>query len=291
MVRVRHGLVHGRRRGHPRRRGRGLGRPRRPGRAARASPARPGVARVKALILAAGRGTRLGALTQSCPKPMLDLGGRPILEHIVSGIRDHAGIREFAVVTGYLAERITAHFGDGARLGVRIHFRHQPRQDGTGSAVHLARDLLGDAPFLLTWGDIVVSTPNYGGIVAAFQRAKCDAMLGLNWVEDPAAGAAVYLGNASRVTRIVEKPPPGTSSTRWNNAGFGVLGPAIWAEIERLAPSPRGEYELPRAIAALVASGANVRAVPVEGPWFDVGTPDDLAAARTAFANNPRGKQ
>lgn len=237
---------------------------------------------MKALILAAGRGTRLGALTQSCPKPMLDLGGRPILEHIVSGIRDHASIREFVVVTGYLAERITAHFADGARLGVRIHFRHQPRQDGTGSAVHLARDLLGDAPFLLTWGDIVVSTPNYGGIVAAFQRAKCDAMLGLNWVDDPAAGAAVYLATGSRVTRIVEKPLPGQSTTHWNNAGLMVLHPAIFQHTARLTPSARGEHELPHAIEAWLRQGGDIRGYPLEGLWSDVGTPEDLARTREA---------
>jgi dTDP-glucose pyrophosphorylase len=85
------------------------------------------------------------------------------------------------------------------------------------------------------------------------------------------------------VERLVEKPPRGTSTTRWNNAGLGVLGPSIWSYINALTPSARGEYELPQAIAALVATGGAIRAVPVKGIWFDIGTPDDLALARAQF--------
>ena len=85
------------------------------------------------------------------------------------------------------------------------------------------------------------------------------------------------------VQRIVEKPAKGTSTTHWNNAGLSVLGPAIWSEIDQLEASARGEYELPQAVAALVASGARVVAVPVEGEWFDVGTAEDLERARAGF--------
>ena len=110
-----------------------------------------------------------------------------------------------------------------------------------------------------------------------------DAAMAVNDVADPTSGAAVYVDDHLRVTRIIEKPAPGTSTTNWNNGGLFVLPAGIWAFIDALRVSARGEYELPQAIAAYVASGANLRAVPIEGPWFDVGTAANLDAARRHF--------
>ena len=122
----------------------------------------------QALILAAGRGTRLGALTADCPKPLLDLEGTPILERIVTALRDDAGVMDFVLITGHLREKIESHFGDGSRLGVNIRCVHQENPEGTGQAVHIARDALADSPFVMTYGDIVITPSNYGGIVDAF---------------------------------------------------------------------------------------------------------------------------
>lgn len=239
----------------------------------------------RAVLLAAGRGTRLGDLTSSTPKPLLQVGGRPIVVRILDGLIA-AGIREVTIVTGYLAEVLERELGNGAASGLDVRYVRQAALDGTARALTLARDRLGDELFLFAWGDIVVRGENYRHVVRASRFA--DAVIAVNDVDDPWAGAAVYVerdaGGALLVRRIVEKPAPGTSSTRWNNAGFGVLGPAIWPLIDALEPSPRGEYELPRAIEKLVEAGARVVAVPVEGPWFDVGTPESLEAARLAFA-------
>ncbi|MCC7365968.1 MAG: nucleotidyltransferase family protein [Dehalococcoidia bacterium] len=234
----------------------------------------------RAVLLAAGRGTRLGTLTNATPKPLLAVGGRPIIVRILDGLRA-AGIEDVVIVTGYLGEVIERELGNGAGSGMRIAYRRQETIDGTARALSLARDALGEEPFAFGWGDIVVDAANYRAVVRAAGFAE--HVIAVNEVDDPAAGAAVYVDGAMRVERIVEKPAPGTSATRWNNAGFGVLGPGIWPVIAGLAPSPRGEYELPQAIAHLVESGADVRAVPVSGPWFDIGTAESLAAAREAF--------
>jgi dTDP-glucose pyrophosphorylase len=106
---------------------------------------------------------------------------------------------------------------------------------------------------------------------------------------DPWRGAAVYVDAEWRVARPEEKPPRGTSTTGWNNAGIMAFAPLALDYARRLAPSARGEYELPQAIAHMVRDGHVVRAVPVRGPWSDVGTPDDLAAAQDLFAMNPGG--
>ncbi len=235
----------------------------------------------RAVILAAGRGTRLGELTAATPKPLLMVGGRPILVRILDGLI-RAGIEDVAIVTGYLGDRIEAEIGNGAASGLSVTYLRQEQFDGTARAIALARDHLGDDRFVFSWGDILVRPDNYRAVVRRSRLA--DAAIAVNEVGDPWAGAAVYVDDALRVVRIVEKPAPGTSTTRWNNAGFGVLGPEIWPLIDALTPSGRGEYELPEAISALIDSGATVAACPVEGPWFDIGTPAQLEAARREFA-------
>ncbi len=162
-------------------------------------------------------------------------------------------------------------------------YRRQTHPDGTARALLLARDALQDEPFLLSWGDIVVTPSTYADLMAAFAAHACDALLTVNPVDDPWRGAAVYVDDTRRVTRLVEKPPRGTSQTGWNNAGLFIFTPLVLAYAERLPPSSRGEYELPQALSAMIDDGCLVRALPVGGFWSDLGTPEDLAAAERAF--------
>jgi len=233
----------------------------------------------QAVLLAAGRGSRLGELTANFPKALLDVGGRPILFRILEGLVA-AGIRDIVVITGHEADVLAEATGSGERWGARISYRRQETLDGTARALALARELLGERPFFVGWGDIVVESENYLRVVEASEATG--AAVAVNEVEDPTAGAAVYFDDSCIVTRLVEKPAPGTSSTRWNNAGLAVFPPTIWPFIEALTPSPRGEYELPQAVAAF-AERHPLTAVPLGGPWFDVGTPESLAAARAHF--------
>src|SRR5690349_571067 len=110
---------------------------------------------MKAVILAAGKGTRMKELTNEVPKPMLKVQGKPILEHIIQGIVG-AGIREIFIVTGFRAEVVENYFGDGSKWNVRIAYGRQLVQDGTGKAPELAKGFIGSSPFLLTYGDILI---------------------------------------------------------------------------------------------------------------------------------------
>src|SRR6267378_3392739 len=105
---------------------------------------------MKAVILAAGKGTRMRELTNELPKPMLKLQGKPILEHILRGIVA-AGIRDVFIVTGFRADVIENHFGDGSKWQARIVYGRQTVQDGTGKAPEVAREFAGVSPFLLTY--------------------------------------------------------------------------------------------------------------------------------------------
>ncbi len=231
----------------------------------------------QAVILAAGRGTRLGQLTANTPKPLLPVAGRPLLLHTLRALAA-AGVARSIIVVGYLAERVVEVVTADPVPGLTVTFVRQPRLEGTARALQLARPALTPGPFLVTWGDVFVEPENYVDLLAA--AVDVDGALLVNPVDDPWAGAAVYLDDSSSVTRIVEKPPPGTSSTSWNNAGPAVLDHWAWPFVDALQPSPRGEYELPRALAAAVRAGRRIRAVPVRGPWFDIGTPESLEAAR-----------
>lgn len=218
-------------------------------------------------------------LTADVPKPMLPVAGRPLVEHIVLALKA-AGIARFVLIVGYLAERIESHFGDGSRLGVEIRYRRQPVRDGTARALLLGRDAVGPGPFLLGWGDILTRRSNYSGLVGAFTSSDAAGVLSVNWVDDPYRGAAVYVDDAQRIERIVEKPPRGTATTHWNNAGIAVFQPLVFDYAASVRPSPRGEYEIPDAIAAMIADGLRVDAFPLAEPWLDVGTPEDLERAQ-----------
>jgi UDP-N-acetylglucosamine diphosphorylase / glucose-1-phosphate thymidylyltransferase / UDP-N-acetylgalactosamine diphosphorylase / glucosamine-1-phosphate N-acetyltransferase / galactosamine-1-phosphate N-acetyltransferase len=239
---------------------------------------------MKAVILAAGKGTRMGDLTDQVPKPMLRVQGRPILEHILSGFVA-AGVTEVCIITGWRAEVIEDHFGDGASLGARIHYARQTVQDGTGKAPELARDFVGCDPFLLTYGDILVKPDTYRRILRRFRRSRFlrpvdrDGRRGRNergiellrrcLLPDPAGGEAEPARNRTTASgRLAEAGQP-----VWYNAGIYLFQPVLFDFTARLQKSPRGEYELTDAISAMVASGHRLAGLRIEGRWVDVRDP------------------
>lgn len=230
------------------------------------------------VILAAGRGTRLGSVVDDVPKPLLEVGGRPLIDRVIGALL-HNGVNRITIVTGYLAEVLERHVA--ARWGAGVGFVRQEEPLGTAHAVSLVREECADRPFALAWGDIAISGKAYGAVIRG-GRPGDDLVLGVNWMEDPADGAAVVFDDEGLVASIVEKPTS-PSPSHWNNAGIMVSAPSIWPHVDAVAPSNRAELELTDAIQALVQSGGRVRAVRLGGPWFDIGTGHGLAAARLAF--------
>jgi dTDP-glucose pyrophosphorylase len=233
----------------------------------------------KAVVLAAGRGTRMRELTADFPKPMIEVRGKPVLQHIVQGLRD-AGVRRFLIIVGYHAETVRNFFGDGQRLNVAIEYATQTVQDGTGRVVNLARDFTGGAPFVLSYGDILISSVNYKRIVDFLNDVE--AIITVTRGEDVSKGGAVFLNEQMELVDLREKPKPGEPMSQWYNAGLYAFRPSIFEFIAKLEPSPRGEYELTDAIRDLAQSGKKVKALELTGKWADVRDPEILARLNQA---------
>jgi dTDP-glucose pyrophosphorylase len=244
---------------------------------------------MKAVILAAGKGTRMKELTSEFPKPMLKVQGRPILEHILEGLRS-AGIREVFIVTGFRAAAIEAHFGDGAKWDVRIAYGRQVVQDGTGKAPEVARAWVGTSTFLLTYGDILVKPETYQQMLKRFQEGSFSGLVTVTGSEDVTKGGLNFFDDAFCLKRLVEKPSaaqleelrvqgwlkPG--QTAWYNAGIYIFRPVVYDFTAKLTKSPRGEYELTDALNAMVAAGHHIAGMAIAGRWVDVRDPVVLSA-------------
>ncbi|HEY2951483.1 MAG TPA: sugar phosphate nucleotidyltransferase [Verrucomicrobiae bacterium] len=244
---------------------------------------------MKAVILAAGKGTRMKALTNELPKPMLPVQGKPILEHIVEGLKT-AGISDIFIVTGWRAEVIEGHFGDGKKWGLRLEYGRQVVQDGTGKAPELARAFVGADEFLLTYGDILVKPETYQQMVKRFGEDKFSGLVTVTGSEDVTKGGLNFFDERFCLTRLVEKPGAAqiealrlegwlkAGQTAWYNAGIYIFRPVVFEFTARLQKSPRGEYELTDALNALVAAGHRIAGMKIAGRWVDVRDPEVLAA-------------
>ena len=243
---------------------------------------------MKAVILAAGKGTRMKELTNEIPKPMLRVHGKSILEHILGGLLS-AGIREVFIVTGYRAEVVETHFGDGSKWGARIAYGRQLVQDGTGKAPELAKEFVGADNFLLTYGDILVKPETYAQMVKRFGEGSFGGVVTVTGSQDVTQGGLNFFDERFCLTKLVEKPgkeqieqlrgegwlKPGAIA--WYNAGIYIFRPAVFEFTAKLQKSPRGEYELTDAVNALVAAGHAMAGMEIPGRWVDVRDPGVLA--------------
>src|SRR5262245_32928479 len=242
---------------------------------------------MKAVILAAGKGTRMKELTSEVPKPMLRVQGKPILEHIIEGLLS-AGIGEMCVITGWRAEVIENHFGDGSRRGAKIGYARQLVQDGTGKAPELAQEFVGPDSFLLTYGDILVKPEVYRQMVERFGQGSFSGLLTVTKGADVTKGGLNLFDEQFCLKRLIEKPSGaqldqlraegGLKSGQpiYYNAGIYIFRPVLFDFTAKLSKSPRGEYELPDALNAMVAAGHRIAGLEIIGRWVDVRDPGVL---------------
>ena len=235
----------------------------------------------------------MGDLTDEVPKPMLPVEGRPILEHIITGLRE-SGITDFCLITGWKAEVIESHFGDGADLGVRISYVRQVVQDGTGKAPELAREFVGGDSFLLTYGDILVKPETYAQMIERWGDGEFAGLVTVTGSEDVTKGGLFFFDAAFSLKHLVEKPSADQlaemsedgwlkeGEPAWYNAGIYIFQQALFTHTARLEKSPRGEYELTDALTAMLAVGDTLAGLAIEGRWVDVRDPEVLSGLQSS---------
>ncbi len=249
---------------------------------------------MKAVVLAAGKGTRLRPLTEDKPKGMVKISGKPILTHCF----DHLvslGAEEFVVVVGYRKEDIISHFGDSYN-GVPITYSHQREQNGLAHALLTVEEHIHD-DFMLMLGDNIFQA-NLGDVVKRQQEDRADAAFLVEEVPyDEASRYGVCDTNDyGEITEVIEKPdsPP----TNLVMTGFYTFSPAIFHACHLVQPSNRNEYEISEAIDLLIHSGRTIDAIRIDGWRMDIGYPEDqelaeqrLEKAQTETSQSQSGNQ
>jgi len=235
----------------------------------------------KAVILAAGEGTRLRPLTFDRPKPMLPVAGRPLLEHTLAWLRGY-DITQIAINLHYRPEAIRDTLSDGHRFGVTITYSYEPVLRGTAGALKPLQAFL-DETFVIVYGDVLTNLDL--SRLIAFHRAAPGAQMTLSLyrVPNPTEKGLVDLDEAGRVRRFVEKPPPNQVFTDLASAGVIVAEPGILDAIPADGFDDIGHNLVPR----LLAAGTPIYGWPLpEGAYLiDIGSPEQYAQAQAWAAS------
>jgi len=244
---------------------------------------------VKAIVLAAGLGTRMRPLTFTKPKFLLPVAGKPALDHVLLLLRN-AGINEIAMIVGYGREQIIERYGDGSGLGVKLKYLHQKKLLGTANAVSLAKDFVNGESFIAINGDTLIDQESLNALLKRYEKLASNKNFGgimaTIEVDEPEQFGIVFV-KGGKVSEIVEKPK--RVKSRLANAGMYIFNPTIFEAIKATKKSKRGEYELTASMQILVNSGKAIYTSPLN-LWADIGRPWDLLVANDYFLRGQRGE-
>lgn len=184
--------------------------------------------KMKAVILAAGRGTRLKEISENTPKPMLVYNNKPILEYNIELCIKY-GIDDIFINTHYLPHIIRDYFGDGKRFGVSIQYSYESQLLGTAGALINFKNFLDKEPFFVIYGDNISQYP-LSSLVHRF-KVDCIVVIGFHYREDISHSGVAEFDKDYRVVRFLEKPKNGETESHWVNAGIYYLSPKIFKYI------------------------------------------------------------
>lgn len=233
---------------------------------------------MKAVILAAGEGKRLKPITSLVPKPMIPLLGKPILEHIILGLKN-IGINNILLIVGYKQEIIKNYFEKVVKqINVKIEYIVQEEYLGTAHAASYAKKFIEDDTFLMMYGDIFVDTKLFKDIIQKFDQNNFDGLIALKKVNNPQDYGIITLNSQEFVEKIIEKPIPQQKAGNLANAGIYIFKPLIFEAIEKTQKSARNEYEFTDSMEILIneLNGKIVGFTLDDLFWNDIGLPWQL---------------
>ncbi len=235
---------------------------------------------IRALVLAAGEGTRLRPLTLDRPKPMLPIAGKPLLDTTVGWLRDQ-GIGNIAINLHYKPNVITDYFGDGSAFGVNLHYSHEHKILGTAGAARKIRDWVDGATLVLVYGDVLTDLDVCAMLNFHYEKSRQDSDLmvtmSLYHVPNPTEVGLVGMDDRGRVNRFVEKPRPEEVFTDLANAGVLIMQPETLDLIPEDTFCDFGLHVFPM----LLQSGLGIYGwvVPDNTYLLDIGSPEKYAQA------------
>ena len=239
----------------------------------------------KAIVLAAGKGTRLLPLTLAMPKEMIRIGVKPVIEHVIEVLRA-GGIRDVLIVVGRKKEAIMDYLGSGERFGMNIYYRIQDEPKGTAHAVYQGKDFIGSEDFVVIYGDNYIKPYNVMKNLLMFHESKdSDVTIVLHPIEDPTGYGIVEIDEDSRVLRIIEKPTlEEAEQYKIDNhylqiAGLMILKNDIFNYIEQTKPGKKNELLFTDSIELMRRDGYKILGYIFKGIMFDIGTYESLQKA------------
>jgi NDP-sugar pyrophosphorylase family protein len=220
----------------------------------------------KMVIMAGGRGSRLYPETATCPKPLLKVNGKPILEHIIERAKSD-GIHNFIIAVHYLSEMIKDYFGNGEKFGINIEYLEEKSPLGTAGALSLLKSP--DSDILVTNGDLITEI-NYGEILDYHKTHSAFATMAVRSYEFKNPFGVVEIRNLE-ICGYEEKP----ITISQINAGIYVLSPKSLDMLKKGAPC-----DMSTLFQCMLAESRKVVAYPIYEDWRDIGNPNDLMEAR-----------
>ena len=224
------------------------------------------------VLMAGGLGTRLRPLTNDCPKPLLKIGDKPILETIINGFIE-SGFHRFYIAVNYKAEMIEEYFGDGSRWGIEIQYIHENKRMGTAGALYFLPEKPSE-PIVVMNGDLLTKV-DFGALIDTHISKNAAATMAVREYSYQVPYGVINC-NGDCIVSIEEKP----EQSYFVNAGIYVLSPESVSRVDK-----EEFYDMPDLFNDVIKDGGKAVIYPVREYWLDIGRLSDFERARKEFGS------